>query len=225
MTTQQKTLVSANIPFAGFYSSWHDGQFDDALEMMFDIEGTGATYAGPLASHFSETINWRGAYADYAKAYAENFANALGLTVCEWEEMVSPREYNFTTDRLFAKFDLSELAALFARPDIRENLNIVAAEMFTSRDGFMSFYSPDVTTWQAFEEWDANQLGALLKAAANVIIADGAEFDMDQEFSLMADEFSNGAIYKWIWDNTTDGAVMGNRCDKIARYLAARESR
>lgn len=218
--------LSCRIPFAGFYDTWHDAEFDNAFEYMFDIEGCGADYAGPLAQRFWDTIDWRAAQTAYAKAYAENFATALGCKVCEWEEMVSPREYNFTTDRLFAKFDAEELRALLARSDIRAELDIVAADMFTSRDGFISHYSPDVSDWgDDLADWDYNQRGALLQAAANVVIADGEEFDQEKEFDLMESERCNGAIDEWMWRNTTDGAVIGNRCDKVARYLAAREAR
>lgn len=218
--------LSCLIPFSGFYESWHDAEFDNYLEYMFDPEGCSADYAGPLTQRFFDTINWRAAHTAYAKAYAENFAAALGCKVCEWEEMVSPREYNFSTDRLFAKFDAVELRAMLARADIREELDAVAADMFTSRDGFMSSYSPDVASWcDDLAEWDYNQMGALLQAAANVIICNGGEFDQSVEFDLMETDRCNGAIDGWLWNNTTDGAVMGNRCDKVARYLAAREER
>lgn len=218
--------LSCLIPFSGFYESWHDAEFDNCLEYMFDPEGCGADYAGKLAMRFFDTVNWRAAQTEYAKDYAENFAAALGCKVCEWEEMVSPREYNFSTDRLFAKFDAAELRAMLARADIRAELDAVAADMFTSRSGFISSYSPDVTDWGAdIAEWDHNQRGALLQAAANVTIADGETFDQEKEFDLMSSERENGAIDEYMWGNTTDGAAMGKRCDNVARYLAAREAR
>lgn len=218
--------LSCLIPFSGFYETWHDVEFNDVLEQMFDPEGSGADYAGPLAQRFCDTIDWRAARIDYAKDYAENFAAALGCKVFEWEEMVSPREYNFITDRLFAKFDAVELRALLARADIRAELDGVAAQWFTTRDGFISNYSPDVADWgDDLTKWDHNQRGALLQAAANVILAGGEEFNQEHEFDLMESERCNGVIDGYLWGNTKDGAVMGNRCDKIARYLAAREAR
>lgn len=218
--------LSTLIPFAGFYSTWHDAEFDQAMKMMFDIEGCGAAYAGPLQQRFFDTINWQGAQTEYAKAYCENLAAALGLTVCVFEEMSSPREYNFTTDRLFCELDANELKTLFARVDVRAMLDTVAAYMFTSRSGFISSYSPDVTSWgNDLAQWDHNQRGALLKAAANVILADGEEFGQEKELDLMERERCNGHIDQFIWGNTEDNAVMGNRCDKIARYLAVREAR
>ena len=218
--------LSCLIPFSGFYETWHDAEFDQALETMFDPEGCSADYSGKLAMRFFDTINWSAAHTAYAKDYAENFAAALGCNVCEWEEMVSPREYNFSTDRLFAKFDAVELRAWMARADIRAELDIVAADMFTSRSGFISHYSPDVNSWgDDVADWDYNQRGALLQAAANVIICNGGEFDQSVEFELMENERCNGAIDEYIWGNTTDNAEMGNRCDKIARYLASREAR
>ena len=215
--------LSCLIPFSGFYNTWHDSEFAQTLEYMFDPEGRGADYSGKLAMRFFDTVDWRAAQTDYAKSYVESFAGALGVS-CEWEEMVSPREYNFTTDRLFAKFDADALSAWFTRANIRAELDIVAADMFTSRDGFISSYSPDVLDWgDDLQEWDYNQRGALLRAAADVLIAEG--FGQEQEFDLMEDARCNGWLDSWIWNNTNDGAKMGNRCYKIARYLATREER
>lgn len=216
--------ISCLIPFSGFYGTWHNAEFDNALEYMFDPETSGARYAADLAARFFDSVDWKAAQTDYAKSYAENFATALGCKVCEFEEMVSPREYNFSTDRIFAKFDATELCAMLANPEIRTELDSVAADMFTSRDGFISHYSADVSEWgNDVCEWDYNQRGALLQAAANVLI--NPEFGQEQEFELMDSDRCNGAVDGWIWGNTRDGAKMGNRCDKIARYLAARDAR
>ena len=221
----KKEKLSCLIPFSGFYNTWHDAEFDNALEYMFDPEGCGAEYSGKLAMRFFDTIVWRAVQTHYAMEYVENFAAALG-TECEWEEMVCAREYNFTTDRLFAKFDADALRAWMARADIRAELDSVAADMFTSRSGFISHYSPCVADWaNDVADWDYNQRGALLRAAANVVIGDGENFDQEKEFNLMEDARCNGAIDGYIWANTTDNAKTGNRCEKIARYLATREAR
>lgn len=214
---------SCLIPFAGFYETWHDAEFDDTLARMFDVEGTGATYADKLAARFFETIDWRAAQTDYAREYVSRFAAALGLKFCEFEEMTSPREYNFQTDRLFALFDRAELAALLNDGEIAARLVDVAADMFTSRSGFISNYSPDVSTWGELGQWDYNQTGALLRAAAGVRLGghDG-EFGQEQEFELMESPRCNGRIDEWMWSNTTDNARMGNRCDRVARWLAQR---
>lgn len=217
--------LSCLVPFSGFYCTLHESEFDQALENMFDPEGSGASYSGKLAMRFSDTVDWRAAQTSYAKEYAQNFAAALSVS-CEWEEMVCPREYNFTTDRIFAKFNAEELRTMFARADIRAGLDLVAADMFTSRSGFISYYSPNVDSWGAdVSEWDYNQRGALLRAAANIIISDCENFGQEQEFDLMENARCNGCLDNWIWNTTTDGAKMGNRCDKVARYLAAREAR
>lgn len=213
---------SALIPFSGFYYSWHDEAFDSCLERMFDPEGTGASYAGQLQYRFFETVKWHDAQTSYAKTYVAEFAHALG-TQCEWEEMVSPREYNFGTDRLFAKFPESFMRECFADADIRAMLDTVSRDMFTSRSGFISSYSNDVASWGDMTEWDHNQFGALLKAAANVRLADGEDFGQEQEFALCEDFDCNGNIDNWIWENAD--ADLGNRCDRIASYLAQREAR
>lgn len=214
---------SAMVPFSGFYGTWHDAEFDDVLSRMFDIEGNGASYASALAARFWDTIDWQRAQCAYAIDYAAAFAHALGLKFHEFEEMKSPREYNFSTDRIFCLFDHAELCALLARADIAERLREVAADMFTSRSGFISFYSPDVDAWGDLADWDHNQTGALLRAAADVVIGgDDDTFNQSSEFDLMESARCNGAIDDYLWSNTTDGARMGNRCDRVARWLAQR---
>ncbi len=86
-----------------------------------------------------------------------------------FEEMVSPREYNFTTDRVFVKVPMRLTRKLFAKSKATGHamLKTLIAERFTSRSGFISFYSNNIDDWLAkpLAEWDSNELGTLLRAA------------------------------------------------------------
>lgn len=87
----------------------------------------------------------------------------------KFEEMTSPREYNFATDRLFASVPLYLMQRLFklSRDDGHETLAQIIKERFTSRSGFISHYSNRLADWtgKPLAEWDYNELGTLLLAA------------------------------------------------------------
>lgn len=219
----EKQMLSTLLPFSGFYYSWHDNAFDNEMEGEFGGHD-GKEWAGALQSRLFDCVDWHAAQTKYAKAYAEALARELHADGFEFEEMVSPREYNFGTDRIFGKFDAAFLQSLFDSKSIRDRLNTVAAEMFTSRSGFISFYSPDVSSWPAaLPEWDANQRGALLQAACDVLLNDGENFSQEEEFAICEDFSGNGDIGNWIW-GAADKKTR-ERLYKIHTYLETRESR
>ena len=98
---------------------------------------------------------------------------SIGL---RFEEMTSPREYNFTTDRLFGLVPLKVMRELFKRSAAERHVTLhkVIRERFTSRSGFISFYPTDLRTWikKPLREWDSNELGTLLWAALRMAGAD-----------------------------------------------------
>lgn len=131
-----------------------------------------------------ESVDYGAAYrhiaSEYADAFADWLSDELGLTrsttlsepyfhvhrergiAFEFEEMTSPRYYNFETDRLFGKLGLAVFEAM--RASLPEGLLEKAfAELFTSYDGFASFYDPDVPD-KPLAKWDHNELYALVGA-------------------------------------------------------------
>jgi hypothetical protein len=186
--------LSVKIPFSGFYESSHDAEIDRAIESYFDTEGDGGNHV-PEDFYFSFN-HWKDIQRDYAKLYTELFSEWLseetGLKVSfEYEEMTSPREYNFTTDRIFAKAPLvffKKLRALV--PD-----DVLEKQIITnhrSRSGFISFYSDDIETWKAkpLKEWDHNELGTLIEAA---MIHAGVT-DRGYAYDVMENALRNGKI-------------------------------
>jgi|688.fasta_scaffold00471_49 hypothetical protein len=101
-----------------------------------------------------------------------------------WESMTSPREYNFTTDVVYAYVPEAVLESLFAKSaaEGHKTLAQVIKDSFTSYDGFISFYSNDIETWleKGFAEWDYNELGSLVAAA----IIGCEEFESRGDFSM-----------------------------------------
>lgn len=164
------------IPFMGFYESIHESAIDSAFEQIFDYDGDGEIDLpqDKIDDFWSEynPIDW-GIYKEYCSEYVNFIADEYEIKLT-YETMVSPREYNFTTDRIFAKIDDSEIESLFEKTD-KEILKKLIVDKFTSYDGFSSFYSNNIDAWLAkpLLDWDHNELGTLLEAF--ILTKTGAE--------------------------------------------------
>lgn len=215
----KQTFICA-IPFSGFYESLHDRELDTTLERMFEVDGSGNEINQYLLNMARDCVDWREVHKAYASEYAENFAHEFDIPGMTFESLRCPREYNFETDRIYCEVPPMAIARIFAETR-RETLDSVAAEMFTSRSGFSSFYSPDVSNWGNLEQWDHNQYLALICAWV-LQKRDGEKFDQWAEHDLMGDSISDGALDSMLYSGDTEKL---NRLDKIAGYLRERAER
>lgn len=211
----------AVIPFSGFYNSVHDGALDDALNQMFQNDRGDPNH--DLVARAFDLVNWTAAHVAYAKAYAENFGQEFELPSLVFDELNSPREYNFVTDRIFVNISFEDAQSAFDRVTPL-SLTAKAEEMFTSRSGFSSFYSPDWHSWGSLEEWDHNQLFCLLAALAEDHFGD--DFDSWKQFELMESEQCNGGFDSILEQAMiVDHKAEAERLWNIAYYLRQREER
>jgi len=206
------TLLTALIPFAGFYGSHHDAELDYTAERMLADE-SGEPVRG-LTDRLTYSCDWRAVHTEYAKRFAEEYCEAVGIAGAAFESMSSPREYNFTTDRIFIKLPLEE-AQRMLREVSRETMHTVAGERHLSRSGFISFYSANWQTWGEVYKWDHNQLQTLIEAYARDMA------DEVDELYLMSSASENGQLESWIESNTPDIT----RLYRVHDYLRTRETR
>lgn len=162
-------MRTLDIPFAGFYSSEHEGALDSEvysyashLAECHDVNESAAAEAILGATDWQATQ--RDAAAEYARIYCGALDNLAGWPLrLQFVRMVSPREYNFTTDRLEAR--VSRATARRMRREVDSaKLDAIAAKRHTSRSGFISFYSSDWREWGPVDGWDHVQLSTLLLA-------------------------------------------------------------
>lgn len=206
------------IPFSGFYESLHDSAMDDALDQMFSDRATGCEVNRDLAWRASDLCRWNQVQGAYTSRYAEEFARAFSIPSLQFESLTSPREYNFSTDRIFCTISEDDARHILGAVDYPAFAALVR-ETFTSRDGFISYYSPDLTEWGSIVNWDHNQVGTLLQAYADQV--QGSEFDSWAEYSLMEDCRCNGWLDSWIYENTPGIERLLN----VHEYLQERENR
>lgn len=207
------------IPFSGFYESLHDSAFDYALESIFSDRDTGCHINEPLMWKAHDYIDWRMAHELYAKEYAESLAHEFGIDSLKFESLSSPKEYNFTTDRIFCTIEYADLCRLMAGFDLKAFAAYVR-EKFTSRDGFISFYDADLSAWGKVETWDHNQCGTALEFYA--MQQNAGEFEHYQEWALMENAQCNGVFDEILYK------AGGNEFSRLVRlhcYLDERENR
>lgn len=202
----------AVIPFSGFYNTWHDQMLEDEFSQMFsDDQGTVNDKLYELAL---DACNWRKVHEAYARDYAETFGQMCELPSLKFDELNSPREYNFLTDRIFVTLTQKDINGAWKRID-KELFSRICKEMFTSRSGFSSFYDPDYKSWGPIRDWDPNQLGALMHA-----LADHHGWD---QLEAMESTRDNGYFDNWIYEAISE--PVRSRVFKIHNYLREREER
>lgn len=202
--------------------------------------------ASDIGGKLWEHVDYSAAHGYLARAYLDAFddlaGEALGETRTLWRnaydretrtsrkeryqadtcgfqfaDMSSPREYNFTTDRLFATASRAFARRLWKRSkaDNHETLRHVIRERFTSRDGFISHYSNDLDAWpRDLRDWDHNELGTLLAACLALTDFD----DDDLMMRTIEGDTGHNALNEGLrWDDL-QAALMDLRIEKLVEW-------
>lgn len=211
----KRQTFSALLPFSGFYCSWHSEAIDYAEEALLS-DSNGDPFGPAISDLFYDEVDYAEVHDQYAKTYTAELADRLGLPSLTYEERVSPREYNFQTDRIFATLSRSDLRKVLCT--VRgERFRQKIRDWFTSRDGFCSSYPNRLSDWPPVDQWDHNHVGAALSAYADAVTADqwGAT-----EADIAADLDSDGTLYEWL-----SQAAPNSRALRIRDYLINRQER
>lgn len=223
-TTKQPAQFSALIPFAGFYASWHDQAIDDAEEQLFS-DDDGEVFNQKLYEMFWSNLDYSIVHQKYAKAFVDLLATKLGFPL-EFEEMTSPREYNFGTDRLFAKLNGADLAKMLRV--LREvcnssvwttRLDDKITEECTSRSGFISSYPNRISLWPRIANWDHNHVGIVLSCYCD-LMREQSKLPLEEE---MVDEISADCAIEDMLASAAEGKAA--RALSINDYLRQRKER
>lgn len=182
----------AQIPHSGFYDSTHSMRIDDALEQLTqDADGNQIPeLSAEIQDKIYDTCNFKKLRELMSADYVECIKHQTGLQV-EFESVQSPKFYNFQTDRVFAHISPEEVQRIYAETD-KAALAVYIKERFTSRDGFSSFYSPNLSEWNSDPTtWDHNELGSLIEVWL-------AEQGYDEQYLAWdMQEFCNGEFDQW----------------------------
>lgn len=198
-----KNLI-INIPFAGFYNSKYSGELDAVQERFVEYEVEKNPGLNPDIPNEAlwKSADYGKAYDHITRAYVDHFNQyildeyELDLDL-KFESMQSPREYNFTTDRIFCEIseeNVRKLREAVSDPALR----LAIKERFTSRSGFISSYPNRLEDWPPLEQWDHNELGTLL-----VALLDDAE---DWDWKIW-EGMQDRNVFDTAFDNCVDWEV------------------
>ena len=169
------TKISIELPFfPGFYES--DLENSDtsywAIKEELEYDQTELTDEHPEYVNLTEDdldFDYRG----YEKEITEGFISAFAdnapdfVENVEFDEMVSPKYYNFSTDKIYAFVELADDWKDKVRAFMSENYDWLKERIhddWTSYDGFMSFMENDIREWDKmlFEDEDARYISTII---------------------------------------------------------------
>lgn len=183
---------NVKIPFSGFYYSIHDAHIDNVMDM--EIENGGIT-------NFDD-IDFSQVHQLYARYYAREFCEAVGLPKPVGVSLISPREYNFSTDKIICAIDADALRKLLDTHVSWPDFRILVRQECTSRSGFISFTPSDLDEWGDCETWGAAQWELALRVAIECVTDD--DFNA-WESDSMESTICNGQIENWIYSSIREG--------------------
>jgi hypothetical protein len=154
------TIKDIQIPcFSGFYESiWESSDVDDGF--LQECENRGIILTDEWELDFKAYENdVAEAYVDIYESIVKRELNLSGFKLI-FAEIVSPREYNFSTDRIFCNLEVENLSEFLAKlvelaVPIRDKLSEMIRRNHTSCDGFISFMDNVLDEWLCRLKTDA----------------------------------------------------------------------
>lgn len=146
MNTTNK--IEIQLPFSGFYYSIHDSHIDNHIEYELEYLESELGYTNEQLDIIKDKF-YDMDYALIRKAICEHYINAYNAVFydeynihldLEYSQLISPRFYNFETDKLYALINESvfnEVTALINSEDFK----VMLKEKFKPQSGFMPFQS------------------------------------------------------------------------------------
>lgn len=161
--------------FKGFYGSyWDEIDLQSEVEHIKDrglYETKFLTYFlddySGLENLLYKNLNWPAYYIALCKKFCKIIENEIDLVKSiTYEEMISPKEYNFSNDSINCIIDIKKRPFKKWLFDNKEIVNQKLKDRYTSCSGFISFYPRSFEGWKEetnnFKDLDGHYLGALL---------------------------------------------------------------
>lgn len=127
------------------------------------------TFGIEVAAEVSNQYDYEKAHQEYAQAFADEVYKRLNLKSYPCT-LISPKEYNFSTDRIEITIADHHVAQWVRRlkknSRFQDSLKKVIENRHTSHSGFYSFYSDELQDWldKGYKDFDNNELGSLIEA-------------------------------------------------------------
>jgi len=163
--------LESTIPFDGFYESFIsadiDFQIGQQIEWDSDTFDLNEDEQQVLWDNYLD-INRSYFYNQIAEDYTNFYIDELNERLKRFELkatykfFTSPREYNFSTDRIFIEIEENHAIDFikYIIKNYKKELEEKIKDRFTSRSGFISNYKNSLDLWiDDYSEWDFNMIG------------------------------------------------------------------
>lgn len=147
--------------FAGGYNSVYEQAWNDSMEQIIDY------YYNEYGIEISDNEIINRKYQEYLTDCAEWWLDKCTKISYGNVKIISPKEYNFETDKVEFDMPLTELNLMRVKVKLDSNLlerfNKICDERFKARDGFIPLYRAPNLDENCYI-WNKWQLGALFDA-------------------------------------------------------------
>ena len=128
------------INFGGFYETLHGTALDNIIENPFQDDN------GEIPADFYEAavIDYEAAKKDYCKAFIDFINETLKIKL-KFKELISPKEYNFSTDRIAAEITETDYKKVvkFVKKEYADDLEAEILDATTAKSGYIPFYTAE----------------------------------------------------------------------------------
>jgi len=183
MKNEKLITVGSWLPlFAGFYNTISGGETEmqeydfEYLQELVDEKLNENTDKITIDSDNTwEYFDQEGeAHRDYAEKFTDEFFREfkeklaeIGVMNVEFEELISPKQYNYSNDSIDAKFtlDVEKFKNWYGQERQTEEFEQMLKDDYTSCDGFISSYSnKNDSSWNPDEvATDSHKLGKIIE--------------------------------------------------------------
>jgi len=174
--------LESTIPFEGFYNSFISADIENEIDSLTQYYSESYELNDndeQLLSNSFLSVNNNNFYNEICKDYVSFYIDKLNERIKDftlkgtYKCFISPREYNFETDRVFIEIEENHCIDFikYIIKNYKKELDKKIKERFTSRSGFISFYENNLEFWtNNYKELDCNMIGTCFEV-----------FDLEEE--------------------------------------------
>ena len=126
------TIKNVALNFGGFYDSVHSNLIDTEIENILETEDL-------EYDQICDYIDFKAIHLEYSKRLVLDFNDNFDLNL-KFEQLIQPKEYNFTTDIIIVDMTFQDYNYLFLDTD-QDELKHKITKATTNRDGYSAFYN------------------------------------------------------------------------------------
>lgn len=167
------------IPFCGFYNSVISDEIEQNIE--YEVQYYSEEYGIEL-DEMDFITDFEGIAKCYARYFEERVQDAFPQIQIKFSELISPKYYNYTTDKIYCEISDKNLKLVY-KYCIANHFSDIVEERLKVRDGFIPLYSDDFSEWDKdVLAWDDAQIGLLFEHFVTLLDENEGVIISDMDF-------------------------------------------